>query len=152
MIQNLSRLLPPALFVLLLAALVPLYLYHPESLGRLRTDMAMPWDVVLVVGLLLLIGARYQFSQNDSEIMTFNEPRNLVTSGLFRFSRNPMYLGFTLLLLAAAFFVNTACALIAPLVFFLAANWWYIPHEERAASAAFGDDYDAYRRKVRRWI
>lgn len=147
-----NRLLPPVLFLLLLAALVPLYLYHPESLGRLRTDREMPWDVVLILGLAFLLGARYQFSRNNSEIMTFEEPRNLVTSGLFRISRNPMYLGFILLLTAAAFYVNTICALLAPIVFFAAAQWWYIPHEENAARKAFGKDYEAYANKVRRWL
>lgn len=147
-----NRLLPPVLFILLLLPLIGLHLYHPVSFGDLRTDRAMPWDVVLIIGIVLLLGARYQFQRNDSEIMTFNRPRNLVTTGLFRLSRNPMYLGFVLLLTAAAFYVNTACALLAPLAFFVAANWWYIPYEERAASAEFGEDYEAYRRKVRRWI
>jgi protein-S-isoprenylcysteine O-methyltransferase Ste14 len=118
----------------------------------LRSSRSLPWDLLLPVGLILLIGARIQFKKNDSEIMTFDEPRNLVTTGFFGFSRNPMYLGFTILLLAAALYVNTACALLAPIVFFITANWWYIPYEEVAAKKAFGSDYTNYIQRVRRWI
>lgn len=145
------KLLPPVLFLLLVVTLIPLHLLHPE-LGAIRENRALPWDIVLVLGLALLIIARVQFRRADSEIMTFDMPRNLVTTGLFRLSRNPMYLGFLLLLVAAAFFVNTQCALVAPLVFFAAANWWYIPFEERSALKTFGEPYDAYRSRVRRWI
>lgn len=146
-----QKLLPPLLFVLLLAGLAVLYRYHPEGL-TMRPDRAMPWDVPLAIGLVLLIAARVQFHRSQSEIMTFASPRNLVTDGAYRFSRNPMYLGFLLLVLAAAFYVNTWCALAAPLVFFLAAHFWYIPFEEQAAADTFGAPYEAYARKVRRWL
>ncbi|MFN3261947.1 MAG: methyltransferase family protein [Pikeienuella sp.] len=145
------RLLPPLLFVLLLAPLALLWLYHPEGMP-MRADRPMPWDVPLPLGLAALLMARIQFGRAGAEINTFREPKGLVTGGLFRFTRNPMYLGFLLLLLAAAFFVNHWCALLAPLAFFVAANLWYIPHEEAALRRAFGKTYDDYAWRVRRWI
>lgn len=152
MIAKLPRILPPIVFMSLLLPLFVLDIYHPPAFGELRSSRLLPWDLLLPIGLILLIGARIQFKKSDSEIMTFDEPRNLVTSGLFRISRNPMYLGFTILLLAAALYVNTACALLAPILFFIAANWWYIPYEEAAAKRAFGSDYTNYIQRVRRWI
>ena len=73
-------------------------------------------------------------------------------TGLFARSRNPMYLGFTLLLLAAALAANLWLALAAPLAFFLAAAFWYVPAEERAVRAAFGEAYEIYAERTRRWI
>ncbi|MFV0474653.1 MAG: methyltransferase family protein [Pikeienuella sp.] len=145
------RFLPPYLVLLSLAALATLRAWHPEGL-TLRADRAMPWDIPLASGLIVLVWARAHFLRRGAEIMTFGEPRALVTDGPFRFSRNPMYLGFLLVLTGAAFFVNLWCALLAPLVFLLASAFWYIPFEERALRGRFGRSYDDYARRTRRWI
>ncbi len=146
-----SRLLPPIVFLLLLMPLALLWRFHPDLL-QMRADRSLPWEFPLAVGLLLIAAARWQFSKSKTEINTFKEPRELVTDGLFRMSRNPMYLGFTMLLVAAAMFVNLWCALLAPLAFFTACALWYIPHEERTMRKIFGAPYDDYAWRVRRWI
>jgi protein-S-isoprenylcysteine O-methyltransferase Ste14 len=149
-----QKLLPPVLFLGLVLAQLALAFLSPK-LGNGVHSTGIPWGEVsfaAFVGLVLLIGARIQFKQNDSEIMTFDQPRGLVTERFFRFSRNPMYLGFTLLLVAGGLFANHWLAFLAPLAFFLAANFWYIPYEERAAAAAFGDEYNRYKERTRRWL
>ncbi|MDD9944467.1 MAG: isoprenylcysteine carboxylmethyltransferase family protein [Myxococcales bacterium] len=148
------RLLPPVLFGLLFVTLVPLRLLHPKDVTPVHAAGAPMGEVgiLAVLGLLALVGARMQFARSNAEIMTFHEPRNLVVTGLFRFSRNPMYLGFLLVLVAAALFVNTWCAFAVPLVFWACCQFWYVPFEERAAQAAFGQSYAAYCASVRRWI
>ena len=146
-----TRMIPPVLFLILLAALAPLYVYHPTTLV-MRSDAAMPWDVPLALGVTVLAWAFLHFRNKDAEIHTFKQPKALITDGPFRFSRNPMYLGFFLLLVAAAFYVNTWCALIAPLAFWLTSAHWYIPFEERMLQATFGAAYDSYARSTRRWF
>lgn len=148
------RLLPPALFTILLGLVGALALSRPRLGGAIAPEgqLTAVAIVLAVGGLVPLAGARVQFARRDCEIMTFATPRNLVTTGLFAVSRNPMYLGFSLLLLAAALAANSLPALLAPLAFFLAAHLWYIPTEERAARAAFGPAYDAYAARTRRWI
>lgn len=146
-----TRLIPPILFLILILALVSLSIFHPDTLA-MRTDAAMPWDVPLALGLVALLWAFVHFKQRNAEIHTFRQPKVLVTDGPFRYTRNPMYLGFFLLLLGAAFYVNTWCALIAPFTFLLTAMLWYIPHEERRMRRTFGADYDEYVWKTRRWI
>ena len=148
------RLLPLVLFALLLAFVGALALLRPGLGGAINAGgwLLAVAVVLAIAGLVLLVGARAQFVRSDSEIMTFATPRNLVTTGLFARSRNPMYLGFTLLLLAAALATNTWLALAAPLVFFLAAQFWYVPVEERAARAAFGEAYATYAEQTRRWV
>ncbi len=146
-----TRLIPPILFLILLSALIPLYAFHQPAFA-LRTDAAMPWDIPLILGFAILLWAFLHFKKKNAEIHTFRQPKGLITDGPFRFSRNPMYLGFFLLLLAAAFAVNTWCALLAPLGFLLASMFWYIPHEERRMRSTFGTAYDDYAWKTRRWI
>lgn len=147
-------LLPPVLVVLLLLA-VALLGWTERPLGGVPFPDGRPTLVALAIaltGVALLGGARAQFARNDCEIMTFATPRNLVTTGLFRHSRNPMYLGFALVLLGAALAANAWIAFLAPLGFLLAAHRWYIPAEELAAREAFGADYEAYARRTRRWF
>lgn len=76
----------------------------------------------------------------------------IVDSGVYRWSRNPMYLGFALALAAwALFLANPVAALIVP-AFVLYLNRFQIEPEERALEARFGAAYTAYRRAVRRWL
>ncbi|MFZ1105652.1 MAG: isoprenylcysteine carboxylmethyltransferase family protein [Hyphomicrobiaceae bacterium] len=76
----------------------------------------------------------------------------LVTDGLFRWSRNPMYLGFVLRLLGTAILLGTTTPFIAPALFALIADRWYIAFEERAMGEKFGVDDAAYMGRTRRWL
>ena len=76
----------------------------------------------------------------------------LVIDGLFRHSRNPIYLGLALALLGIALSFGSASPLLVWIGFCLALDQYYIPIEERGMLAAFGADYASYRRRVRRWF
>lgn len=76
----------------------------------------------------------------------------LVTGGIYRFTRNPMYLSLLLLLAAWAVFLASGWALLGPLAFVLYIGRFQIVPEERALSAMFGADYAAYQSRVRRWL
>jgi protein-S-isoprenylcysteine O-methyltransferase Ste14 len=76
----------------------------------------------------------------------------LVTTGIYRFSRNPMYLGFLLVLAGVAVFLANAAALALLPVFVVYMNRFQIQPEERALSAMFGSDFTTYQRRVRRWM
>ena len=76
----------------------------------------------------------------------------LVTGGIYRFSRNPMYLGLATLLLAWAFYLGNLAALAGVALFVLYMNRFQIAPEERALEARFGAEYIAYRTRVRRWL
>lgn len=88
-----TRLIPPVLFLLLLLCLMPLSLLHPDSLV-MRADAAMPWDIPIALGLTALFWGSWHFKRKKAEIHTFRQPQDLITDGPFRYSRNPMYLGF----------------------------------------------------------
>ena len=76
----------------------------------------------------------------------------LVVAGIYRYTRNPMYLGFLILLLGwAVFLENVAAFLVLPL-FVLYMNRFQIEPEERALEALFGQEFVDYKQSVRRWI
>ena len=76
----------------------------------------------------------------------------LVTSGAFRITRNPMYLSLLLYLLAWAVYLSNWLALLFVPVFVLYINRFQIRPEERALSSLFGQEYAAYKERVRRWL
>jgi protein-S-isoprenylcysteine O-methyltransferase Ste14 len=80
------------------------------------------------------------------------EASKLVVRGVYRVTRNPMYLGFLLLLLAWAIFLGNLGAVLVIAVFVVYMNLFQIAPEERALAARFGGEFEEYRRRVRRWL
>ena len=76
----------------------------------------------------------------------------LVIAGVFRFTRNPMYLGMAILLAAWAIYLANIAALAVLPLFVLYMNRFQIAPEERALEARFGAEYSRYRARVRRWL
>jgi protein-S-isoprenylcysteine O-methyltransferase Ste14 len=76
----------------------------------------------------------------------------LVESGIFRFTRNPMYLSLLLALLGWAVFLRNPWTSIIAIGFVLYMNRYQIRPEEQALGAAFGDAFEQYRLRVRRWL
>lgn len=76
----------------------------------------------------------------------------LVTSGIYRLSRNPMYLGLTSLLLAWSLWLAAPATLLGPVAFILFTSRFQIIPEERVMQAKFGQAYTDYRKRVRRWL
>ncbi len=146
-----QRLLPPMLFAPLLDISLVVGVLLPV-VGP------MPWAVrwigapVIAVGLWLNLGGAGLFSRVGTNIKTFDDPDQLVTEGPFRFTRNPMYLGFMLMLSGASLLIGSLTAWIGPLVFLAAAQLWYIPFEEERMRTTFGDAYDDYCDRVPRWV
>ena len=82
----------------------------------------------------------------------FSKPEKLVTGGLFRFTRNPMYLGLTILLTGVWVLLGSVSPGIFVLAFLLIADRWYITYEEAQLLAVFGAKYVAYQAQTSRWI
>jgi protein-S-isoprenylcysteine O-methyltransferase Ste14 len=80
------------------------------------------------------------------------EHKRLVVDGPYRFTRNPMYLGLTLVALGVALWNGAWPMLLAPIAVVATFNFVHIPYEEAAMRREFGADFDDYARRVRRWI
>lgn len=118
--------------------------------------LAAPYNhfgwVPVALGILLLVVARLQFVRVKTNIYTFDEPGTLVTSGAFAISRNPMYLGFTLLLLGMVILRGSWLGLPLFGAFVIITDRWYIGFEERWLQAKFGQRFEAYASQTRRWF
>jgi protein-S-isoprenylcysteine O-methyltransferase Ste14 len=77
---------------------------------------------------------------------------SLVSSGIYRITRNPMYVGLLFVLIAWVVFLASPWALCGPLAFILYIGRFQIAPEEKALSRIFGAEYTAYKAKVRRWL
>ena len=94
------------------------------------------------------------FSRNETTVNPLepDQAQKLVVSGLFRFTRNPMYLGMALVLFAWALYLANASAIIGPVLFVASITALQIKPEEEVLGKIFGQDYADYRKRVRRWL
>jgi protein-S-isoprenylcysteine O-methyltransferase Ste14 len=106
----------------------------------------------LLLGLVMLVHAAGMFKAAETDLVPFQSVTALVTTGIYRVTRNPMYLGMTLVLLGTAITVGVVSALLVPLVFMAIIEIRFIRPEEEMLRGLFGEDYTAYCKEVRRWI
>ena len=106
------------------------------------------------LGLLFNLSPKLAFGRAGTTVNPLRPAasRVLVITGLHRLSRNPMYLGHALLLVAWACWLQHPAALIGAPLYMAYVTRYQILAEERALSTAFGAEYDAYRARVRRWL
>jgi protein-S-isoprenylcysteine O-methyltransferase Ste14 len=146
---------PPLLFLGALAAsfvldhLLPIPLIIPRE-GELLHRL-IPATMALL-GLALAFAGIRNFTRAGTPVPTTQPTRSLVTTGIHGWTRNPIYVGMTILYLAIGVAVRSPwiIALIAPVL--LTMRYGVIAREERYLAEQFGDTYDAYASKVRRWI
>ena len=121
--------------------------------------LAMPWlpvcTVVLVgAGIVFVLAGVVAFRKAKTTVNPTNPETTstVVASGVYAVSRNPMYVGFLLILAGWAVFLGHAFSFVLLPVFILYMNRFQIIPEERALSARFGSEYTAYMQSVRRWL
>jgi protein-S-isoprenylcysteine O-methyltransferase Ste14 len=110
--------------------------------------------LLLILGLAVFMSAVKSFRRQKTTVNPL-EPRqasSLVTSGIFKFSRNPMYLGMLIILLSITFKFNLIGGLIASLFFYIFITKFQIIPEEVAMNELFGNEFIDYSEKTRRWI
>ena len=143
---------PPLWALILLAATYGLSLV--PGLSTLPIWPTRPAGLIIIVAALaILFSAMLQFRLANTQLMP-NSPTNnaLVSGGVFGITRNPMYLAMTLFCLGGAFWFGRPVMLLAPLLMFAVANWVFVPFEEAKMRRQFGETFDAYCKRVRRWI
>ena len=108
--------------------------------------------LLIALGLGVMLWAIWTFTRARTSVLPFRPATAMVTSGPYGFSRNPMYLGLTLLYVG----LSLLTAMVWPLVVLPLAVWaltaLVIRREERYLGAEFGAEYAAYRERVRRWL
>ncbi len=109
--------------------------------------------IVFVLGMIGPMIAITQFRRAGTEVSPTSETNaKLVTNGIYGYSRNPMYLGLTIASLGLAIFFGRPLMFITPLFVLALANWIFIPFEEAKMRRQYGAEFDAYTKRVRRWL
>lgn len=146
--------IPPVITVLLLGS------------AMWATTRAFPdWRMVLPAGQIIAAGlaltgvaiaiagvVSFRRAKTTVNPLQPSAASSLVIAGIYRFTRNPMYLGMLLVLLGCAVFLGNVLALIFPLVYIPLMNCLQIVPEEKALATKFGSEFAEYQSKVRRWL
>jgi protein-S-isoprenylcysteine O-methyltransferase Ste14 len=141
---------PPHYFLLALLVMVDLRfaVVSPALLGVWAWSGILP----LMAGLAIVLSAARQFTLAGTNIVPLTPSTALITDGMFAWSRNPMYLGLTVMLVGAALLIDRALPWLVVVAFVITIRLRFIRHEERLMEATFGAEYLAYRQRVRRWF
>lgn len=123
----------------------------PEVGGEHRLRMAAA-AALIVLGLALELWAIGAFRRRRTAVQPWKPSTALVAEGPYRFSRNPIYVGFAVTYLGLGLALNSWVALAFLVPCLIAIDRGVIAREERYLSARFGAAYDAYRSGVRRWL
>jgi protein-S-isoprenylcysteine O-methyltransferase Ste14 len=150
--MNTSK-IPPLFLMVLFAIAMLLVTALPPRSARFSAQIPLAVTLIALSGVLILsaIGGflRAKTSMNPRQPWHVN---SIVTSGIYRLSRNPMYLGFVLLLAAwAVILAHPVSAALVP-AFAACVYQWQIRPEERVLEQKFGDAFMEYKSRVRRWI
>ncbi|GMV22214.1 MAG: hypothetical protein AMXMBFR57_21630 [Acidimicrobiia bacterium] len=148
-----TRIPPPIVGVLIAASMravadVPPAWVIPTPLARVVAI------ALVVIAVTVDVSALVAFGRARTTANPFRPERatRMVTGGVYRITRNPMYLGMALLLSAWAIRQASAWALLGPVAFVAYITHFQIRPEEAALTGKFGEEYVAYTRRVRRWI
>ncbi|RUO33157.1 methyltransferase family protein [Aliidiomarina soli] len=146
--------IPPLLVVVITAACMWLFTtYVPLVLVTFAGQLAIALVFAIVGFQIAVSGVRTCYAaQTTVNPLKPEDSNTLITEGVFKVSRNPMYLGFLLALTGFALWLGALTALLWLPLFVFYMNRFQIQPEERALSQQFGEAYLAYQQKVRRWI
>jgi len=143
--------LPPTYLLLAIVAMTAFHFRLP-----LRQILPFPWRLLgllpFLIGLTLNLAADRQFKQQETTVKPFERSTSHITTGVYQISRNPMYLGFVLILLGIGILLGSLSPLLVVPPFGVLLEVVFIRAEERKMAAEFGQAWHIYKEQVRRWI
>lgn len=144
--------IPPPAYAVLFALLA----WGAQTVFACPSLLSYPWTLAGLVpgamGAALVLWSLSHFRGRRTTVHPFGRPSALVIDGPYRLTRNPMYVSLALGMLGLAAFVGSLPFFLAPPAFVLAMTTIQIPHEERLLARLFGEEWEEYRSRVRRWL
>ena len=144
--------IPPPILVIILTSLV----YFSSTKLEL---IYLPYRqivsvIILIIGLIVIVSPVVDFIKSKTTInpVKFKNVNRLVTTGIYRYSRNPMYLGMILIIISTTVYYLNFLSIFSPLIFYIWINKFQINREEIFLEDKFGSEYLKYKSKTRRWI
>jgi len=108
--------------------------------------------VLIVAGIGVTVSAGVSFRQARTPLLPFEQSTTVVTTGLYRLSRNPMYVGMAMTLLGIASLMGRLSPFLLVAVFVAIIHFRFVLPEEKFLEGLFGTEYLDYKKRVRRWI
>lgn len=146
-----KKIMPPAYLLMAIVVMIALHFLFPA----IRIVPA-PWNLLgiipLALGVSLNLVADKAFHRAKTTVKPFEESSVLITSGAFRISRNPMYLGFVLILIGIAVLVGSLTPYVVVFAFAILIDRMFVTAEDQMLAEKFGADWEAYKRHTRRWL
>ena len=145
------KIMPPTW--LLLAMFFSLLLHFLFPILHL---ISAPWTLLgvlpIVLGVWINLAADKAMHQANTTVKPFDTSSTLITSGVFRISRNPMYLGFVLVMAGLALLAGSLSPWLMVLAFTAFLQTAYIHVEEAKMAVEFGHEWETYKKQTRRWV
>ena len=146
-----TKILPPTYLLIEMIAMLVLHFLFPVV-----WIVPPVWNllglVFLVAGVSMNLIADKAFHQAGTTVKPFEESSTLVTDGIFQISRNPMYLGFVLILGGIAVLLRSLSPILVILAFVALINNSFIKAEEEMLAVKFGSSWEQYKSRTRRWF
>ena len=144
--------IPPPIVALAFGFLIA---YTKDEFPRIHIGMEkILGSAVIISGIIVLASAVVLFKKNKTTVTPLNPSKStkLVTGGIYKYSRNPMYLGLSFLLSGLSILVNPIGGFIFIPLFIIYLNFFQIIPEENAMTDLFEKEFLEYKKSVRRWI
>jgi protein-S-isoprenylcysteine O-methyltransferase Ste14 len=149
--EKIIRYRPPRISMLLLALAVMLQWALPPVRVELLSSPVLAICIAFA-GFAVIMWAWWLFQKAETAICPTEYSRVLVTSGIYRLTRNLMYLGMVLMMAGVTLWFGTLPYYLATALYFLVINQFFCPFEEQRLLVTFGEAYAEYQRTVRRWV
>jgi protein-S-isoprenylcysteine O-methyltransferase Ste14 len=145
-----TKFTPPFLYKLSIALMLitvflpfPILIHFPFNLFG---------AVLLISGSYIAIDTKKMFKRTQTPINHLTNPVKLHTHGIFRFTRNPMYLGIIIGLAGIAIITGTVYNLLFPIVYMIVMDLYFVRTEEKKLEDEFGESFKQYKKRTRRWL
>lgn len=143
------RFRPPRIAMSLLGIATAIYLLDADR----KIFSSVPLGgIVAVSGFALMISAWRLFKDRNIAICPTAETKEIISVGIYRYSRNPMYLGIVSMMMGVALMMGTASYYVVTVLFFLIMQFIFSPFEEAKLAKNFGEIYRDYAAATRRWL
>ena len=144
--------IPPPLLVLILV--ISNYFSSKKIALILLPNQDITSVIIFLIGMLILINPISKFIKSKTTIdpIKFKKVNKLITTGIYKYSRNPMYLGLLMIVISTTIFYLNIFSIATPVLFVSWINRFQIGREEIFLTEKFGKEYILYKIKTRRWI